>query len=325
MSEVNWHWTTIDELTHIFHDLTTPDKGRLNTIEIATQPARVFIAKTADAGAAILIERSTPPGLVAKTIGRLSISSHEWAPAGDLNRASSLLLTLNSKDPSALRGFLIAALGLIPQVLDSGDEAAVALLSDLALALNPGSDRQKSVRGLWAELYCMSLFPKLDDGVAAWQRNPTNRFDFAFKDVVLEVKSFSGTQRLHEFRHQQTHAPAEKLLLVASLRLEEVASGISLADLALKTIAGLSSSHDRLRVARAVSAAEGDDQQSSQLLFDLSAAGNSLQFFRGDGIPRFPLLLPEGIVDARLSIDFGSAKPSATGFAECARSIAGLF
>ena len=201
----------LESLLRTFQDLSLPPTDELSPVEVLRLPTRVYLTKTSKAQAAFLVERDSESALAGRDIGKIRVTSLHWQTEGELRPRPALLITLLSRDPSTLRGFIIAALGLIPAIQRVDDDTALAYLGDLAAALSERENRELTVRGLWGELFFMKQFPTVDVGAAAWQHSGKERFDFAVADDRYEIKTYGGATRKLQFRHQQLHVESELL------------------------------------------------------------------------------------------------------------------
>ena len=304
----------LDNLLKEFKSLPVPEVGRMATIIIG-QPdvPRVYLGKTHDSRAAFLVERPSKLSLAGGDIGQVRVSPYEWSDPVDNIERQALVITLLARDPAILRGFLIAGIGFIPEIRKVDDRTALRYLEELAAALHTPTSREMTVRVLWAELFFMRTFASYDAALGAWQRNLSDRFDFAIGINRFEVKSYSTAERLLKFRHQQTHAPEGQELDIVSIRLQESAAGESLERLANYVIKNLSGPADRVRVLRAVDQAQGEQGIEREVLFDVGIAEETIGLTRGDMLPRLPLDLPEGVRDAHIDVSIPDIEPERLG------------
>ena len=297
--------SNLEILLQMFQGMDTPEKGRLTTTEFMNGPQMVYLVRTDKGRPAFLIERPADVGQIAREVGKIRINSLQWGLPGSDTHRPALLVTLLSPDPGVLRGFLIAGLGFIPEILKVDDPTALRYLEDLAAALNATSGSELSVRGMWAELFVMDLFPTVDDGADAWQRRYSDRFDFGFGKHRLEVKSYAGPIRKLKFRHQQMHAEEGLELAVVSLRVSESAAGISLIALATSIVARLIDPAAKTRVMTAVDKICDLEAEESELLFDPAVAAETVSLTTAEQLPRLPANLPNGVFDAHLDVELG--------------------
>jgi hypothetical protein len=202
------------------------------------------------------------------------------------------------------------------------DKTALDYLEDLAAALNVVPSSELSVRGLWAELFVMKLFPSIDLGVLSWQRKYSERFDFAVGEHRLEVKSYAGPVRKLEFRHQQMHVEDGLDLSVISLRVLESAAGQSVTALAYDVMNQISNPAASIRIMTALEQVCDLEAQDSELLFDLAVATESVAFSPGNLLPRLNSALPDGILDAHLTVELRDQHLSAQGADAVTKAIA---
>ena len=164
---------------------------------------------------------------------------------------------------------------------------------------------QKSVQGLWAELFLISQACQPDILVEAWHSAPEDRYDFAMNNQRIEVKSFSGNIRLHHFSLEQLHPPEDIRALIASVFVENSQTGVSIEELREKIQIRLSDNLDALlHIDRVIALTLGDAwQQASDARFDERLAEESLTFYETSTIPSVDPNLPSGVSGVRFRSD----------------------
>ena len=164
---------------------------------------------------------------------------------------------------------------------------------------------QKSVQGLWAELFLIAQARQPDILVKAWHTAPEDRYDFATGNQRIEVKSFSGTIRLHHFSLEQLYPPEDVKALVASVSVESSQAGVSIEELREKIQIRLGSNLDALlHIDRVIALTLGDAwQQASDARFDERLAEESLEFYETSVIPSVNPNLPSGVSGVRFRSD----------------------
>jgi hypothetical protein len=186
---------------------------------------------------------------------------------------------------------------------------AIASLVDLFQALRQPS--QKSLQGLWAELF---LIARASDPlllINGWHIGPDDRYDFNAGGERIEVKSASGRIRQHYFSLEQLGPPAGTRLLVASIFTERAGAGTSLEDLLSTVRQRISASLPLMeRLNRIAYMALGSNWQAAlDERFDLELAQESLAFFSSEGISTPSRELPAGVTDVRFRSDLSGQQP----------------
>ena len=173
--------------------------------------------------------------------------------------------------------------------------------------------RVRTIRGLWAELF--SIMSARDPGmmIEAWHNDAMERFDFSLGYERLEVKSSSTRSREHIFGLEQVHPPSGERVLVASVYVEERASGTSLGSLWDRAADTVSNAVARLKVERICAQTLGRDIGLGRAFCaDWAAAADSMTFYDVSDIPRPPSGLPPGVSDVRFRSDLRFADPVAS-------------
>lgn len=196
---------------------------------------------------------------------------------------------------------IIISLGDQPNQSDVAD--AMNQLIELFRAMTKVS--QKSVQGLWAELFLIAQARQPDILVEAWHIVPEDRYDFAMDNQRIEVKSFSGNIRLHHFSLEQLHPPEGIRALIASVFVENSQAGVSIEDLREKIQTRLINNLEvLLHIDRVIALTLGDAwQQASEARFDERLAEESLAFYETSVIPSVDPNLPSGVSEVRFRSD----------------------
>ncbi len=196
---------------------------------------------------------------------------------------------------------IVISLGNQPNQSDVAH--AMNQLIELFRAMMNGS--QKSVQGLWAELFLIAQAHQPDILVEAWHTAPEDRYDFAMDNQRIEVKSFSGTIRLHHFSLEQLYPPEDVKALVASVPVESSQAGVSIEELREKIQIRLGNNFDALlHIDRVIALTLGNTwQQASDARFDERLAEESLEFYETSVIPSVNPNLPSGVSGVRFRSD----------------------
>jgi Putative PD-(D/E)XK family member, (DUF4420) len=203
------------------------------------------------------------------------------------------VVSLRSNDRNLFESFCLAGevlLSLLPQepLVAEVDRIVNQLVEMLATLVLPS---QRTVTGLWAELWLISNSIQRDVAVAAWHFDPMDRFDFAFDTHFIEVKATERAERVHEFAYDQLRND-DRSTWVASLKLRRAQNGLSISDLVDTIQLGLS---PRLRekLVRNVFGAVGNAvSETTDIRFDVGFANTNLRFINAEQVP--VVLIPKG-------------------------------
>ncbi len=145
-----------------------------------------------------------------------------------------------------------------------------------------------TAQGLWAELFLIesSIDPKTL--LSYWHNFPDEKFDFDAGKEKIEVKSTSGSERVHEFSSEQLNPPPEVQVLVASLFTRQTNSGKSIQDLMRNIASRIQDNNDLLeKMNVVVSKTLGNSlEQSVKIKFDYDASKSSLRFYKHQDISK---------------------------------------
>ncbi len=201
---------------------------------------------------------------------------------------------------------LITALPEMPSVSDI--EKAVREFVEVLTALSLPSSR--AVSGLWAELWLMSVASDPHATVAAWHRDPTDRFDFSFTGHFVEVKATEQEERSHNFSYEQLRQ-CEWPVNVASLRLRRAQGGKSIVDL-VSALQERLNAELRTKLVKNVFGAIGNAvSEASEIRFDEAFAAANLRVIAAERVPT--VVIPDGspisAVRFQVNLDDSSLAP----------------
>ncbi|MFT3960936.1 PD-(D/E)XK motif protein [Propionivibrio sp.] len=198
---------------------------------------------------------------------------------------------------------LVAALPEAPSLSDI--EKAVREFVEVLSVLSLPSSR--AIAGLWAELWIMSVALYPPAAVAAWHRDPTDRFDFSFATHFVEVKATEREERIHNFSYEQLRR-SEAPITVASLRLRRTQGGKSVADLVATLQEGLNAALRTKLVKNVFGAIGSAVSEASEIRFDEKFAESNLRVIAADRVPvvMIPDASPITAVRFRVKLDDSS-------------------
>lgn len=275
-------------------------------ISVGAQKQPVLLLSCASSG---VLKR--PPIKLQHMTVEFGISFRVRAPFG-IVEDDFVVVSLRGDDLGLAEAFCLAADALVAALPEAPTESDiqnavrefVEVLSTLSL---PSS---RSVAGLWAELWLMSVASNPPAAVAAWHRDPTERFDFSFADHFVEVKATEREERIHDFSYEQLRRN-EAPVKVASLRLRRVQSGKSVADL-VAMLQQCLSAELRMKLVRNVFEAIGSTvSEASEIRFDERFAESNLRIIAADRVPA--VVIPDGspIAAVRFRVNLDDASLTA--------------
>jgi hypothetical protein len=203
-------------------------------------------------------------------------------------------------------GHLVDELGPNP----SPDEVAAAVDALVSLFQRLSRPPRREAQGLFGELVIIDAAHDPAAFLNAWHKDPLDRFDFAFEDSRLEIKTSSNRRRSHEFSLEQCSPPPATTATLASLFVETSGGGLSLETLIFRIEARLARHPSSIVKLHAVIA----DTLGVTLLpglaqrFDEQLAFGSIAFYDLTTIPAVRGMLPPEVSAVRFRSDI-------TGFA----------
>jgi hypothetical protein len=167
---------------------------------------------------------------------------------------------------------------------------------------------QRSVVGLFGELFLIRQSRNPIKAVTSWRVQDTSRYDFTAGNLRLDVKTASGRARIHAFSYDQCNPPAGTSAFVASLFVEATATGVSLRDLAEHIEAVVSGRTELVvKLYETIAATLGNGMQEGlKARFDENLAVSSVRFFDLRSVPAIRYALPPGVSDLHFRSDLST-------------------
>ena len=192
-------------------------------------------------------------------------------------------------------------------LMSAGDATPISinnLLSDLVnlfRALNQPSG--KSVQGLWGELFVIFESSNPSEVVKSWHSAPNDRYDFAKVDERIEVKTTTGIRR-HSFAHEQLAPLANLEVTIASLVLNQEATGMSCAEMILVVISRIDEPEIRnLLINKCVKILGADWRNQNSIKFDVESARNNLKWYDVEVVPKITSPIPPNLYAVKYQSD----------------------
>jgi hypothetical protein len=209
------------------------------------------------------------------------------------------VITCNSNDETIQDKFLSLLSPLVFAIGSAPSEQQLnELINDLVFLFRSLDEPpMKSLRGVWSELFLISVSSDPRVLAQSWHSTPEEKYDFSHEHERLEVKSSSNRSRSHHFSIEQLSPPAGASLLVGSLFVETLASGPSIGELYEKIRRVVWSDPETLtKFDRVFHSSIGNHwNTSTSVRFDPDLALDSLSFYRLEDIPRITGPLPVGV------------------------------
>lgn len=171
----------------------------------------------------------------------------------------------------------------------------------------PGS---RLVNGLFGELYVIASSTAPVEVLDCWRIDASARFDFVIGDLRMDVKTSSGRVRAHPFSFDQCNPPSGSTGIVASMFVERVAHGLTLASLIDRIERHLGGSTELAWKLHEVVAETLGASLSAAMgcHFDEQVTRSSLRFYDVSGIPAIRGAVPSGVSNIKFESNLsGSA------------------
>ena len=289
------------------------ERGALAAEFIGGGPHR--IALDDDARPIVLLQEVAPRGRPRRIeLPFVWIATRQHAQAvsatGERFEVRAAVVGCRSDDPAAQAYFVAVVEALVERLGQGGAtvlEDELEIIRELFAAT--GRAPTRTAVGLWAELFLLNSADEPAWLAEAWRSRAEDRYDFGGVDWRIEVKGYGGRAREHHVSHRQSWPPQGLDVIFASMPVEAAEGGATVHDLVERIAAKLASRPDLvLKVRSVVASTLGRDVFDRGPAFDSLVAAQGLRFYRADGVPRLPYDLPEGVLDARVLIDFEDAE-----------------
>ncbi len=195
----------------------------------------------------------------------------------------------------------------------SAQDAALVIDRVIRLFRDLGKPSERTVQGLWAELFVIANSTDPVSVAKAWRCSLFDRSDFATGGERLEVKSTAGPCRAHAFNADQLRTPTGTKGVVASILCQRSAGGVSIGELWSMIRRQVAAEPSLLlRVDGIVAETLGEAwKESLQLRYDWQTARDSIRFFSMASIPSVGPDLPPQISEVRFRVDLSGIDPLA--------------
>ncbi len=308
---------TADEFSALLDELSTPTSDVAGAILFAVRQVpgsrSYYIGKDTTAQACLLVVteantgRKPPPIRLESLDAQFDLVCQVTDETENVSEGRFTVIRCRSHDVETARYFLSVCRILIRHLGDLPSQrslsAAVQRIASIFQSIR--KPPSKSLNGLFGELFLISQSRKASVAVAAWRIDGFARFDFATGDVRVDVKSSASRLRTHSFSFDQCNPPPGTDAIVASVLVERIPGGLSIAGL-IDIIESMVSADEELvlKLHEIVAATLGADlAKSLNVSFDSRLAESSLLFFDLRDIPSIRGPLPAGVTDVRFTSD----------------------
>jgi len=234
-------------------------------------------------------------------------------PSGRQEGGNFTIIKCSNADPNLFPHFLriispmVVALG--PTPTSAAVRRAISGLVDLFQALT--APAQKSIQGIWAELFLIRTSSDPRVVAAAWHKGAEEHFDFAAGPQRIEVKSSGNRRREHHFSLAQLTSSGPSRIVIASIFVERTGGGVSLRTLFDETRQLLSGDLNlTLQLDASFYSALGAGwSDAMDEAFDWELAQESLAFFEAELVPKVEGGIPPAVSDVRFRSDLSGLTP----------------
>ena len=314
----------MEDLPAIFERLNAPaaDSARVDAFDARPVPGRDRwrIAKSESGLPAVLVAVDAPVGRdrpLGVDLANLRVEHNVRCSVSrsgsDVEIARYSIIQCLSSDP-AVQACFLRTIGGVLVGLDEHVKASdlVDLVDRLVVLFRlVGKPRDRTIHGLWAELFVILSASNPAMMIDAWHSQSMEHFDFSRGSERLEVKSSSMRSREHMFSFEQVYPPSGASVLIASVHVEEQTNGRSLGYLWNRVVDAAPNAEARIKIERVCAQSLGQDLGAGRRFSgDWNVAVESLAFYQVGDIPRPSGDCPPGVSQLRFRSDLSLADPA---------------
>jgi hypothetical protein len=168
---------------------------------------------------------------------------------------------------------------------------------------------QKSIQGLWGEIFVISLASQAQIILEAWHRRPSDIHDFCLDAESIEVKSTSIGVRKHHFSLHQIRPVGSSRVFIASVVVISDQSGSTVEEMSSKIISNIANyPHLQLKLENGIAKVLGNNWRiATRTRFSIEQAKKSLRFYEASEIPSIEIeSIPANITDVHFQVDLSA-------------------
>ncbi|MFD2568679.1 PD-(D/E)XK motif protein [Pseudotenacibaculum haliotis] len=170
---------------------------------------------------------------------------------------------------------------------------------------------QKTLQGLWTELFLIHQSNNPKKLIKAWHTMPEEKYDFSSEKLRIEVKSSSTGTRVHYFSLEQLNPPSNCKLFVVSILVNVLSGGISIEELVNDISKKLSDDTELIEKLNFITYSTIGSELSKikNICFDYEAAVESLKIYDSEAIPSIQDI-PSNIFEVKFKCSLQNIEPS---------------
>ena len=157
-------------------------------------------------------------------------------------------------------------------------------LGSLSKLLELRKKSRENAMGLWSELFLINSYSMVNEFIIAWHNEVREKLDFEFSETAIEVKSFSGDQRVHHFSQNQLSNLSYENLFIMSVQLKEIDETVSIRDLYLQILGNITERETKDKFNNVFYEYAGNMDLDDHR-FSIPIANNTVRFFRASDVP----------------------------------------
>ena len=307
----------------LFSTIGAPEGATLNGPRYAARPIPshpgYFIGKDRESLACLLIstndraDRPRPPLRLESLDAQFDVRCHLKETDVPEREGMFSVIRCRESDTDTTRYFLSVCDTLVRVLGDRPTRSMIAKsvnrLADIFQRVR--CPQIRSLSGLFGELYLILRSRSAVTTLEAWRTSESDRFDFSWGDVRMDVKAASGRTRVHTFSYEQCNPPSGTVGAVVSLYVEQAAGGSSVDSILGQIEARVFDSVDLvLKLYETVATTLGASlSESLSRRFDVRLAESSLRIFNLEDVPAIRGPLPAGVSDVHFRSDLSALLP----------------
>lgn len=297
----------------IFESLETPKRKGVLKAKSLKKNSRFYICKSSDGFINFLIKTTGKTDSIPYNLKHINISHNELYEIEENNKSSSIICThIKCKTTSSNISniFFEQVHFLSNQIKESDSDNQVGRKLDNIIEIFKSFNKKatRTIRGLWAELFIIYKSSNPDKMLKAWHQNVTDRYDFSFDSINLEIKSRGKLKPVEaQFSMNQIEPPkGSTKVIVTSVYVDSSSSGLSVIDLRNEINKKLRSNTLKEKLDLNFYKILGDNLQNEQIntTYDVNIAAKNTSFFDLKNIPKIDIdNIPDEIISLSFKVD----------------------
>ena len=303
-------------LVEKFNNIKKPSSNNLKLFKVMpiSDNSNHYLGKNSDNHFAILFNTVKPVGKP-DGLTHIKLTHNEECLIKDLNDKetnetfSVLKFTADSDHLRVV--FMKMISNIIDDIPPNPSQKNISELTKVMfdIFINMKKTNETELIGLWGELLIIDLIEDKSKIIKAWHEENTDNFDFHYANELLEVKTTTTNDRIHNFTFKQLNIKHNDFYL-ASIRLRYSRSGMSLDNLLEKILNDIDDIELKKKLETNYFSISGNFTKEilDKYSFDYNFAKENIKFFDLQNIPRLKESPMNGVSNIKFNSDLNGVQ-----------------